>query len=188
LVQTYARLVHSIPVRHGLTPAEIEDVGQEVFLALAQNLHRIEDPDRLPAWLITTARRASWRVLQHRKREAPLDVALLDDDLNQERNSLDRIAANNAQALLFHSNNSLPSLDELFNGWQRQEALQQGMQRLSERCRSLLAAIFLEASEPSYDEISDRLQIPKGGIGPTRNRCLQQLRAILDGLGFTVEG
>ena len=53
-----------------------------------------------------------------------------------------------------------------------------------ERCRSLLTLVFLTASEPSYDDIAAQLGIPKGSIGPTRNRCLQQLRAILEGLGF----
>ena len=68
LLQRYARLVHSVAARHGLTPDEVDDVGQEVFLALAQNLHAIDDPERLPAWLATTARRLSWRVLQRRAR------------------------------------------------------------------------------------------------------------------------
>jgi DNA-directed RNA polymerase specialized sigma24 family protein len=45
----------------------------------------------------------------------------------------------------------------------------------------------LDASEPSYEEISERLGIPKGSIGPTRNRCLQQLRSILEGMGFGPE-
>ena len=48
LVDTYARLVHSIPVRHGLSQDEVSDVGQEVFIALAKNLHQLEDPERLP--------------------------------------------------------------------------------------------------------------------------------------------
>ena len=71
LVQRYARLVHSVAGRHGLTSDEVDDVGQEVFLALAQNLHAIDDPERLPAWLATTARRLSWRVLQRRARRSP---------------------------------------------------------------------------------------------------------------------
>ncbi|RME54198.1 MAG: sigma-70 family RNA polymerase sigma factor, partial [Caldilineae bacterium] len=72
LVERYARLVHSVPVRHGLTPMEVDDVGQEVFLALARNLHQIENPEALAAWLTTTARRLSWRALQKRAREQPL--------------------------------------------------------------------------------------------------------------------
>ncbi|MBX3015908.1 MAG: sigma-70 family RNA polymerase sigma factor [Caldilineaceae bacterium] len=171
LIDRYVRLVHSIPVRYGLAPTEVEDVGQEVFLALAQQLHQIVDPESLPAWLITTARRASWRLLQARKREQPLeDHELVDSPV------ADTHAPLGAQA---------PSLQDLFQGWQNQEVLTQGLTALGERCRQLLTLLFIDPQEPSYDEISVTLALPKGSIGPTRNRCLQQLRAILAGLGFT---
>jgi len=47
-----------------------------------------------------------------------------------------------------------------------------------------VGAMFLDPVEPSYEEIGQRLGIPKGSLGPTRNRCLEQLRNILEGLGF----
>jgi DNA-directed RNA polymerase specialized sigma24 family protein len=62
--------------------------------------------------------------------------------------------------------------------------LQAGMMRLGSRCRDLLYLIFLDPGEPSYDDISTQLGMPKGSIGPTRNRCIAQLREILTGLGF----
>ena len=174
LVARYARLVHSVPVRYGLTRAEVDDIGQEVFLALAQNLHQIDDPERLPAWLLTTARRLSWRLLQKRKQEQPA----VGGDLS------DVEWAHAAQGMT----QAAPTINELLKGWQHQEALAQGMQRLQARCQALLTLIFLDQAEPSYEEIAERLGIPKGSIGPTRNRCLQQLRTILDGLGFGLEG
>ena len=68
--------------------------------------------------------------------------------------------------------------------WNRQEALHGAMSRLGDRCRDLLAMIFLDPDEPSYDDVSAQLGMPKGSIGPTRNRCLQQLRSILEGIGI----
>ena len=168
LVDRYARLVHSVPVRHGLNPVEVDDIGQEVFMALAQNLHRIDDPERLPAWLLTTARRASWRLIHKRKREQPgarMDVSELEPSASARR-----IGA------------GMPSMGELFTAWERQELLAQAMTSLRERCRALLSLIFLDPMEPSYDEISAQIGIKKGSIGPTRNRCLAQLRTILVGL------
>lgn len=170
LVQRYAALVHSIPVRYGLTPPEVDDIGQEVFLALAQGLHQLEEPERLPAWLITTTRRLTWRAIQKSKLEQPA----ADGDL------ADTLAAQQAKILT----RTVPTISEVVAGWQRQEVIQQGLQRLGERCRVLLYLIFLDPTEPSYDDVSARLDIPKGSIGPTRNRCLQRLRAILEGLGF----
>ena len=171
LVQRYARLVHSVPVRYGLAPSEVDDIGQEVFLALAQQLHQILDPESLPAWLLTTARRASWRTLQRRKQEQPLSAV----DLSEAQ----------AEETFKPLGTSAPSMQQLLQGWQQQEALAQGLAALGERCRDLLTLIFLDQGEPSYDDISSRLAIPKGSIGPTRNRCLQQLRTILEGLGFS---
>ena len=33
---------------------------------------------------------------------------------------------------------------------------------------------------PSYQEVSEALDIPHGSIGPTRQRCLNALRKIVD--------
>jgi len=173
LVRRYGRLVHSVPVRYGLTPAEIDDVGQEVFVALAQQLHQIEDPERLPAWLATTARRISWRAIQQRRVEAPgHDADLTEIDV---------------PAGTLVGSARMPTLTELMSGWDRLAALEQAMARLGNRCRELLQLVFFDPSEPTYDDISVALAIPKGSIGPTRNRCLAQLRSILEGLGYVAE-
>ena len=68
----------------------------------------------------------------------------------------------------------------------RQEALDNALQRLGPRCRELVTLIFLDPNQPSYDAISERMDMPKGSIGPTRNRCLQQMRTILEGMGITI--
>jgi RNA polymerase sigma factor (sigma-70 family) len=161
LVDRYARLVHSVPARYGLAPSEIDDVGQEVFLALAQNLHAIEDPERLPAWLVTTARRTCWRMVQRRRYEQPLEE---ETDGADDRPPRPQLVS------------PLPTPEEALAGWSRQAVLQTAIARLGDRCRDLIMLIFLDEREPSYDEISAMLDIPKGSIGPTRNRCLNQLR------------
>ncbi len=173
LIRRYGRLVHSVPVRYGLTPAEVDDVGQEVFLALAQQLHQVEDPERLPAWLVTTARRIAWRALHQRRREAPGHEA----DVTESDTPAGELVGPAR----------VPTMAELLAGWDRLAALEQGMARLAERCRQLLTMVFLDRREPSYDEISAALGVPKGSIGPTRNRCLAQLRSILEGLGHGAE-
>lgn len=171
LVDQYARLVHSVPVRHGLAPDEVEDVAQDVFLALAKNLDKIENPDALPGWLMTTARRLSWRAVQKRRRETPIVDEMLSA-VAESRTSVVHVAR-------------MPSIGELQRGWECQEILMQGLQHLGERCRELLTMLFLAPTEPSYDEIANRLSISKGSIGPTRNRCLEKLRTILVGFGTT---
>ncbi|MCB0086265.1 MAG: sigma-70 family RNA polymerase sigma factor, partial [Caldilineaceae bacterium] len=137
LVHHYGPLVHSIPVRYGLSQAEVDDVGQEVFLALAQGLARIEDLESLPAWLITTARRYSWRALQKRQREQPLTTS----DLAEVEFTTGRADARTAQ-VTHHFGQRVPSVNELLEGWQSQEILAQSLEKLNDRCRVLLTAIF----------------------------------------------
>lgn len=169
LVEIYAPLVHSIPLRHGLATTDTEDVSQETFLALAQNLHQLENPGALPAWLMTTARRLSWRAVQKAKQDSTLDEDTLTSLVEKEQSPLSP---------------TIPSMSELLDQWQNQEMLTQGFKALGDRCRQLLRLIFLNEQEPSYEEISQQLGISKGSIGPTRNRCLAQLREILTGLGY----
>jgi RNA polymerase sigma factor (sigma-70 family) len=178
LVERYANLVHSVPVRYGLTAMEVDDIGQEIFLILAQSLHQIEDPERLPSWLVTTARRATWRMIQKREREHLVESTQTDD---VDMISTDSSLMASGQVL----GASLPTTEELLDGWIYQEAISHGLKHLEERCRMLLHFLFLDREEPSYEEISARLRMPLGSIGPTRNRCLHKLRLILERLGFS---
>lgn len=180
LIRRYAKLVHSVPVRYGLTPMEVDDVGQEVFFILTQNLYQIEDPERLPSWLLTTARRATWRMIQKRRRERPSDAGPLSDE--NEGEPMPPQSGEKAGTFL---GSISPSMHELLDGWNQQQALGEGLERLDNRCRELLHLLFLAHEEPSYDEISEQLHMPTGSIGPTRNRCLRKLRAILEELGYT---
>lgn len=168
LVRRFAALVHSVPVRHGLPPMDVDDVGQEVFLALARYLPRIENPEALPAWLLITARRLSWRAVQ--KRRQAVNLAPDGEQAGTEEPGESAL--------------QIPGMESLLADWQRQEALQNGLSRLDEKCRTLLWMLFLDAQEPSYEEICVRLSMPVGSIGPTRTRCLGKLRSILQGLGF----
>ncbi len=180
LIRRYARLVHSVPVQYGLAPMEVDDIGQEVFMILAQNLHQIEDPERLPSWLLTTARRTTWRLIQKRRRERPTDTAELMDG---SESGLTTAGANETSLTILGT--VAPSMHELLEEWNHQEALNMGLEQLDGRCRELLQLLFLDHDEPSYDEISRQLQMPPGSIGPTRNRCLRKLRTILENLGYT---
>lgn len=180
LIRRYAKLVHSVPVRYGLTPMEVDDVGQEVFFILTQNLHQIEDPERLPSWLLTTAKRATWRMIQKRRRERPSDAGALSDDSESELGAPGATDASNAVL-----GTTAPSMHDLLEGWNQQEALALGLAQLDERCRDLLQLLFLDHQEPSYEDIGERLQMPTGSIGPTRNRCLRKLRTILENLGYS---
>jgi len=67
-------------------------------------------------------------------------------------------------------------LDEHLLRAELHEALLMGFAELPDHQRALLE-LLLQDPPLSYTEISDRLGIPKGSIGPTRARALERLRA-----------
>ena len=67
LVDRYQRLVYAVPRRAGLNEDQAGDVFQEVFVTLFEKMNEINEPDRLHAWLVTTARRKTWRWLSKQR-------------------------------------------------------------------------------------------------------------------------
>ena len=70
-----------------------------------------------------------------------------------------------------------PASDEWLLKQEQQTALREAFAQLSDRCRLLLSMLFSDPPTP-YSEISARLDMAIGGIGPNRLRCLQKLRDI----------
>src|SRR5215510_3128103 len=63
LVDRYQRLIYTIPRRAGLDQDQASEVFQDVFVTLLEKIDDINDPNRLHAWLVTAARRKTWRLL-----------------------------------------------------------------------------------------------------------------------------
>jgi len=64
------------------------------------------------------------------------------------------------------------------------QLVQAALEDLPDRCRPLLNLLYHTEPRPSYEEIARQLNVSVGAIGPTRGRCLQQLRKILERVGF----
>jgi RNA polymerase sigma factor (sigma-70 family) len=156
IIDKYGRLVFSIPRRYGLDLEASEDVFQEVFSILVQQLAGIRNPTGLPKWLITTAHRVSCRVV----RAAQAGGARIQDGIDP----------------------NAPPPEEALR-WERQHLVRQALRRLGGRCEELLTSLYLEPGQVSYEQIARHLNMPIGSIGPTRARCLRKLLEILDGLG-----
>jgi RNA polymerase sigma factor (sigma-70 family) len=162
LVRRYQRLIYTIPRRAGLDEDLAAEVFQQVCVALLSHIQRIEQPERIGAWLVTAARRESWR--QSRRAGATEQLAVGDDD---EEPTLQLVDGS-------------PLPDEQFERLERQHAVRLALTTLDERCRTLLTALFYQPAPPSYSELASAMKISEGSIGPTRARCLQKLRQALD--------
>lgn len=163
LVQRYQRLVYGIALRVGLDEHGAADVLQAVFSRLLAHIDRLEQPDRLHAWIVTTAKREALRTRSRSQRTVSLTLVEQADADGREFEITDHAAL---------TEDALSELQQL-------DALQQGLTRLDARCRDLLLALFGDDAS-SYEAIAQRFGIPIGSLGPTRSRCLGKLRTLLE--------
>lgn len=169
LVQRYQRLVYAVARRARLDEHAAGDVFQTVFMRLHENLARIRQPDRLQAWVVTTAKRETLLVLRHASRQVSLD-ALRDPGGSGEPD---------APAWDPPSDDPLP--ETLLDSLQQHHRLRGALDRLDDRCRQLLLALFADDDERlSYGDLAHKLGVPVGSLGPTRLRCLGKLRGLME--------
>jgi len=160
LVDTYAGLVWSVIRAHNFYGAEAADIAQTVWLRCVEHLDRIREPERLAAWLATTARHECFRV----SRRAGRTIAM--EELPETVPS-DQADGPGVVAVI--------ASDDV-------RAVGEALQQIPERCRRLLRLLVAEPPV-SYDDISVLMEMPKGSIGPTRSRCLARLRHALAEMG-----
>jgi RNA polymerase sigma factor (sigma-70 family) len=154
LVERYAPLIWSICRRHQLGTTDADDVSQSVWLRLVDQLDRIREPAALPGWLATTTRRECRRVVRTARVSRPVDYVLDVENLPDEL--------------------ARPTDQDLLEA-ERHAALRQAFGALDPFSRQLVALLVQDPPIP-YADISARLGIPVGSIGPCRGRCLEKLR------------
>jgi RNA polymerase sigma factor (sigma-70 family) len=134
--------------------SDVDEAVQRTWVLLLRNADRIQDGDRLPGWLATTARREALAILRAQQREAPsADVA-------------DRVS---------------PDEKDLASDLMTEElnrALHRAVENLPESQRIIVRAMLDEPR--SYDALSRDLDIPRGSLGPLRGRAIRALRAQLE--------
>lgn len=153
IMRRYGGVVSAAVRSYRLPGGDELDATQTTWLRLAENAHRVQYPERLGAWLATTARRECLRILHDRAKRAadPLDMdTVADPATSPEQHAIDRDTVHTLRALIAE---------------------------LEPRKRDLLQALFTD-NPPSYADIADALGIPIGSIGPTRDRALHQLRRL----------
>ena len=167
LVLRYQRLIYAIPRRAGLDEDAAAEIFQDVFTTLLESIETIEQPSRLQAWLVTTAKRKTWRTVGRAKSLRPF--------ASEEGEGEGEMYDLADEALL---------PDEALTRLEEQHLVRAALMELGERCRTLLQMLFYAAEAPPYSEIAAALGTPEGSIGPTRARCLKKLLAALRERGF----
>ena len=160
LIDRYQRLVYAVPRRAGLNEDQASEVFQEVFVTLFQKMNEINEPDRLHAWLVTTARRKTWRLL------------------SKERSVQSTQAGEDDEALVVVDDSPLP--DEALVRLEEQHRVRTALTGLDARCQKLITMLYYQAEPPPYSEVAAVLGTPEGSVGPTRARCLKKLLKLLE--------
>jgi RNA polymerase sigma factor (sigma-70 family) len=154
LVELYAPLIWSICRQYRLGRADADDVGQSVWLHLVDHLDQIREPAALPGWLATTTRRECGRLVRAARGPHAALYSLDAETIADEQ-------AGTAEQDLFAA--------------ERHAALRQAFADLPPDGQQLIAMLLADPPA-SYTQISARLGIPIGSIGPTRRRCLDKMR------------
>jgi RNA polymerase sigma factor (sigma-70 family) len=150
LIRKYQNLIYSVPIHYRFSAQDAADVFQSVCVILLKKLNTLRSAETLSSWLYVTTRRACWKMAKKKSVEVELEEGVGGS-----------IESKGEELVLQHQ-------------------VRVGMEQLSDKCRELLNALYYSEPPLSYDEITARLGIPGGSIGPTRARCLERLKKILD--------
>ena len=156
LVRVMTPVLWHVVRAYRLSTEIAEDVVQTTWLSLVRSRASIQEPAAVGGWLTTTARREAWKVAKATGRGIPVEDEELARRLPDEDSA-------EAQAVRRDGDDRL---------WD-------AVQQLSERCQALLRIVAFE-HRPDYTRIAADLDMPVGSIGPTRGRCLQKLRGLIE--------
>jgi RNA polymerase sigma-70 factor (ECF subfamily) len=152
LVDRFSRYVYAIATQaFRLSPADAEDVFQEVFARVYEHLGRLRNDDAVRPWIAQLTRRLCIDRLRSAGREAPVG----EDELEIE-----------------DVDESLARLDEAMT-------VRAGLAAVGESCRDILDRFFCR--DESYRVIGEALDLPAGTIASRISRCLAKLKAELEG-------
>jgi RNA polymerase sigma factor (sigma-70 family) len=161
LVDRYQRLIYAVPKRAGLDDDQCADVFQEVFVTLLEKLGSIEQPEKIRSWIVTTSKFKTWGLIRSKKGFSnPAD----EEEMELE---MERIA------------DSAPLADQVLLELEQQHLIRTAMLELDERCRTIIAMLYVRTDAASYAEVAEAIGVEATGISPMRSRCLKKLERIL---------
>jgi RNA polymerase sigma factor (sigma-70 family) len=132
LMDQYGRLIWSITRDFKLAESDASDVVQTTWLRLVEHIDRLEHPERVGAWLATTARNECLRSIASRKR-----LVLVGEEYG-----LEVIGVHEAPA------------DEALLAAERVRTVREALKLLPHRWQRLMELLM---AEQPYADISDRL-------------------------------
>ncbi|WP_199430911.1 RNA polymerase sigma factor [Qaidamihabitans albus] len=159
LVVRFAPRTRAAVRRYRLCRDDQLDVLQNVWVLLLLNRHRVREPERISAWLCTTAGREALRVVRRAGRELLRDPSTVDGA-------------------------EVCSCEETVLRDERDGVLWRLVARLPEPERRL-AEILAHEPRLSRERLAERIGVPERAVAPIRSRSLRRLRRMLAAEGIT---
>jgi RNA polymerase sigma factor (sigma-70 family) len=160
IIARYTPYLGTIGRSYRLSHEEISDALQQTWMRVVTHLSGLRDHARFRPWSAAIMRHNCTEMVQHRRSGREQLVGDLTDmiggGLRDERVDVER---------------------EVLAAEQR-SIVRQALRLLPERERKLLYC--LAEDDLSYGQITRRLSMPLGSIGPTRMRALRRLRVLLE--------
>jgi RNA polymerase sigma factor (sigma-70 family) len=156
MVERLSPIVWTIARSHRLSPDDCQDVYQLTWMRAVQHLHKLRSPDRLVGWITTAARRECLKHIERNRKHVPVGDSAVLEDAKAEVEPLDAAVVRQV----------------------RNSEVLQVLRKLPARDQDLLVLLMADPP-PSYDEVSRILGMPRGSIGPLRQRALARMRAML---------
>ncbi len=151
VVEEYGDMVYRIAISNAKNKEDAEDIFQEVFISLINNLNRIENEKHLKYWLIrTTINKTKNLHLCFWKKRVRLDDGILDEAYIKSDDSFN---------------------DEI-------NMLRNEIQALSEKQKSVIYLYYYEGY--SVKEVSEILKISEGTVKSRLNSARNSLKINLE--------
>ncbi len=157
LVYRITPLIFSICGKMSLSREESFDIFGQVAYLLLKNLANIKSSSSLLSYISTMTKREIYAISRRDKLYRRIEKEVAAD----------------------MKDNFAEPPDAIYDASRRTETLLKALATLPSRDYELIKALFLDPEEPSYEEISKRLDIPVSSIGPYRARCLAKLQKAL---------
>ncbi|MGH3901879.1 MAG: RNA polymerase sigma factor [Pseudonocardiaceae bacterium] len=152
----------------GLDGPTAADVVQQTWLAAIANIEALRTAQALGGWLRSILYRECLKVLTLRNQETP------------HVDEIDLTGYAHGRTVVMCTEPRSPEEETLLR--EQGRLVHTARRRLSRRDQDLLELLVVDPPLP-YTEISRRLGVPIGSIGPTRARCFARLRRELATLG-----
>jgi RNA polymerase sigma factor (sigma-70 family) len=155
MTERYEPLLRWLARQCGLSAEDAGDAVQLTWMRCLEHIDQLSDADKLNGWLATICRRECIRLATRARLEVPLSAPAMTQLVDDEREEFDPCA----EVILRDQ-------------WNR---LYLAIMALPRRQRTVLVEL-LRREDESYLDLSRRLGIPVGSLGPTRQRAVSRLR------------